>query len=265
MSKMAVRKKTKSERKKFSFTPIKVNHSIVRLLAVTLLLFSFAFVGFQGLKSVKHLWPVKKILLQGDIAYLDQSVIVNFVNQLPNKSMLAIDLEEIQNQTKNIDWVKNIEVRKVWPEQLVFTVEEHQPVARVNKYILTQQGTKIYQQDELEKFEGLPKIEIQHDELNEQSYASVWQEFKQVKRQFELLSLELSSLSIDPVKNWHLQFNDGLILNLGRRDRMARVERLVKIFSTIENKNNIKLIDLRYHNGIAVEWFKDETKERLNG
>lgn len=251
---MAVKNKSKKE---ISFSLPKANKNIARLILFVVIAVFSVFLMDRGNQVWKDIWPVKHVMLQGDTQYLVESDIVEFINQLPVKGMLSIDLETMQKSAKEIDWIKTVDIRKVWPETLVFNVTEHQPVAKIDEYILTQQGTRIKRGERIELFASLPKIIMDFEgDVETSEYVSIWRDFKQIKKQFELLSLELANLRVDQVKNWHLEFGNGLQMNLGRKNHIQRVDRLVKVYSTIKNKKYIKSIDLRYHNGVAVEWIE---------
>ncbi len=263
-SKMAIKKQYSSW---INFPKRELNASkiFVRLLLLLMIGSTVFFVVTMGKQFWSNIWPVQRVLLEGDTHYLKASDIQDFMQQQKVKGLLSIDLDDLQQAAKSIDWIQSVEIRKVWPEQLVFKVVEHKPVARVDDFILTQKGTKIKQVGNEVLFSQLPEINFYHSETVElEHYQRVWREFKQVKRQFELLSLELQGLYIDPVKNWRMKFMNGLELNLGRKQRTERVDRLVRVFSSIQNKSKIKSIDLRYHNGLAVEW-QNENESQTSG
>lgn len=259
--KMAVKNRQNKQRK-FEFKAPRATKSLLRVASVALLVTGISFVGWHGIKIWQTVWPVKQVLLQGETIYIQDQDIADFVRSQPQQGMLAIELEEMQNAAAQLDWVDKVEIRKVWPEQLVFYVVEHEPVVRIGGKVLTEKGTLISQGNQTQLFESLPQLvlekEVGADEYLVKKYQRVWQEFKQVKNQFDALSLNLISLKIDKVNNWQLEFADGLEMNLGRKDRAQRVERLGKVYSAINNKQHLKSIDLRYHNGLAVEWNKQE-------
>ena len=142
--KMAIRKDPEVSRS-FEFAIPSAGKAIMRALSVGLLMVGLVFIIFQADVLWKNIWPVKKVILQGENQYLQAADIVNFVNSQSVKGMLAIDLEQLQKNASKIGWVQSVEVRKVWPDQLVFVVNEHHPVARFGKFVLTAAGTKIEQ------------------------------------------------------------------------------------------------------------------------
>ncbi len=57
---------------------------------------------------------------------------------------------------------------------------------------------------------------------------------------------------------WQLTLNDGVTLNLGRENRIERVQRFMDVYPQImQNKaadQQINYVDLRYDTGLAVGW-----------
>ncbi|TQV75284.1 FtsQ-type POTRA domain-containing protein [Aliikangiella marina] len=260
--KMAVRK-NKPKQKRFEFKAPRLSKAIARATAVLTVLLGLGFAVYQGTQAYHDIWPVKQVMVENDLRYVKESDLAKFVMSQDVKGMLAIDIKQLQSKAVEIDWVKGVEVRKVWPDQLLFSVSELQPVAVVDGGILTREGTKIAKDDREWLFSSLPNLSIAStDKVTNQDYLKVWQEFKQIKRQLELLALNLDALKVDEVKNWHLSFDNGLQMNLGRKDRAERIARLVKVYASIKEVKRIKNIDLRYHNGISVEWLAAD--EALN-
>ena len=207
----------------------------------------------------QEIWPVEEVVLQGDFEYLNANNLIAFVNGQAVKGMLAIDLEQLQKDTLKLDWVAAVEIRKVWPQQLVFNLKEENPIARIGNSVLTQTGKQIKQGEDELKFSHLPQLNLADSSLDNNELLDLWKAFKHMKRQLELVALKPDVMSVDVINNWQLDLANGLTLNLGRKLRQERVARLVKVFPTIKNKAQIQSIDLRYSNGLSVEWL--ETKE----
>ena len=260
--KMAVKKNDKQ--RSLNFEMPRAGKAVIRSFIGLVALGVLIFIGMQGHSLYKTMWPVKKIAIQNEVQFIDKSELSTLISEQVEEGMWAIDLELLQQKLKNVNWVKNIEIRKVWPDQLILIVEEHQPAVRFGSEILTHSGTKVSIVKEQEWMKTLPVVEMNKaNEKSAQDLKSVWSEYRLIKRQFELVQLNLDLLKIDEINNWNLYFESGLTVNLGRKHHKDRVERLVSVFDEIESKNLINQIDLRYSNGFAVE-LKEEVKD-LNG
>jgi cell division protein FtsQ len=58
--------------------------------------------------------------------------------------------------------------------------------------------------------------------------------------------------------SWQLTLNDGVTLNLGRENRVERIQRFMNMYSDIKNNSKgdqqVGYVDLRYDTGVAVGW-----------
>ena len=236
---MAIKKQPKQRKLNFEFA--RAGKASFRLVLVAGLFVSSVWVAVKGIDWYAAVWPVKQVSLENDSRYFSQQELIQFLNQNQIKGMWAIDLDELQQSVKQIDWVKNVEIRKIWPDHLSFYIEEHQPVARFGEYVLTQAGTKIAQGQKAQILAFLPKIELEDaDQTSAQSYSKIWQEYKTIRRQFELLDLKLSKLEVDQINNWLLHFESGIGINLGRKEHLERVDKLVQVYNSIEKQSGVE-------------------------
>ncbi len=260
---MAVKRKPVRQAKLSGF-PTNVNYqSSLRWLVSGLVLIGLIFLVIKLVSAWSQLWPVKQIVIEGEPRYLQREVIVEFVKQQSIPGMLAIDLNQLQKAAKKIDWVKAVEIKKIWPDKLVFNIQEHHPVVFLGDSILTQQGSRISVDESNQEFNQLPLFDFKSKvQMTDAKYLTLWNSFKQIKREFELLSLTPEKLLVDELSNWVLYFSNGLEINLGRKNHHERIDRLVNSYTKIKNKNQLKKIDLRYHNGLAIQWL-DNPREDL--
>jgi cell division protein FtsQ len=79
-------------------------------------------------------------------------------------------------------------------------------------------------------------------------------------------SLKIDELILSERFSWQLTLNDGVTLNLGREERVKRVQRFMDQYPRIKAELKVKkirekyknqavdYIDLRYDTGLAVGW-----------
>lgn len=260
--KMAV--KNSNKQRKFSFEFGRATKSGLRLLIALGIFSVVGFVFYQAGSIYKEMWPVKHVAIESKLRFVDKEELSRSVFDFIDEGMWAIDLAKLQHQLREFDWIKNVEIRKVWPDQLVLVIEEHNPQVRFGKNILTQSGTKVLIAKEQVWMTKLPFVEMHNqDEMTAEELKRIWAGYKKYKRQFELVNLDARFLKVDEINNWILEFANELTVNLGRKNHEARVERLVGVYSEIKDKSQIERIDLRYSNGFAV--VKKEVDRDLNG
>ena len=83
--------------------------------------------------------------------------------------------------------------------------------------------------------------------------------------------LKFSELSIDELllterHSWQLTLNNGVMLNLGRENKIERVQRFMDVYPQIiktkKENQQVDYVDLRYDTGLAVGWKTAEKKQR---
>jgi cell division protein FtsQ len=79
--------------------------------------------------------------------------------------------------------------------------------------------------------------------------------------------LAIDELVLSERFSWQLTLIDGVTLNLGRENRVERIQRFMDIYSTIKENTKadqqIDYVDLRYDTGAAVGWKPLVKKERV--
>jgi cell division protein FtsQ len=68
--------------------------------------------------------------------------------------------------------------------------------------------------------------------------------------------LKLKRLRVDARQSWRIETEEGLLLDLGRRDVMPRLSRFVQLYPFMKGQVEAtpERVDLRYTNGFSVYW-----------
>jgi len=74
--------------------------------------------------------------------------------------------------------------------------------------------------------------------------------------------LRIASLQLDARRAVQLQLDNGMQLAVGREERLARLQRFVKVYkkTLAQHAMQIRRVDLRYSNGMAVQWHNTTTR-----
>jgi cell division protein FtsQ len=167
-------------------------------------------------------------------------------------TFFTMDLARARAALADVPWVRDVALRRLWPNRLEVIVAEHDPLARFNEgQFLSVQGQVFTAQsrDMLPKFEG---PEARAGEMAERFRA--WSEV------LRPLSLQLSEVRLSPRGGWRLRATgtDGdLTLELGREEPDARLARFVAahrqtLGALARAGTKVEVVDLRYRNGFAV-------------
>ncbi len=88
----------------------------------------FAYAGLQMLLR-SPLFPLKEIVVRGDMKHADAAEIEAAVDGAGG-NFFATDLAALRARLEQVTWVRRVDLRRVWPDRIELTLEEHVAFAR---------------------------------------------------------------------------------------------------------------------------------------
>lgn len=179
-------------------------------------------------------------------------------------NFFTIDLDRIRDHVLSVAWVKDVNVRRKWPNSLTLHVSEYVPHMRWGEDGWVSRSGTIVLDDSLSTDVHVPTLNGDTQYVSELfAFAQLWQ--KQLVHQGLVLNdVERSSSSA-----WVISFSHKVLdysgeeeastgygvttLLLGSEDVQNRLDRFLRMYS----QNNILLqasnvVDARYPNGLAI-------------
>lgn len=179
-------------------------------------------------------------------------------------SFFTVDLDAVRAGFEAVPWVRRATVRRIWPNRLVVTIEEHRPFALwgdgrlMNTYgeLFTANLAEAEEEGELPELSGPAGTQL-----------AVLSRYEELSRWLSPLGLAPRSLALSQRHAWSVRLNDGTQLLLGRDQGLpieARVNRWVKVYPRVVGRFDrpADVIDLRYPNGFAVRSVSVSTGEK---
>lgn len=166
------------------------------------------------------------------------------------KGYFSQDIQEVKEKLLEMPWVKDVSVRKIYPDKLSITLFEHRPVAVWNKHqLLSEQGNVFQLPKERFEQQGLP-ILFGPDDKSKQ----VLEAWAKIQQDLSSRGLVLRSVAIDNRGSWTITLDNSVELRLGRGEWLPKIDRFVSIFSDINVPEGKRLayVDLRYEYGASV-------------
>jgi len=167
-------------------------------------------------------------------------------------TFFTMNLDRARSSLARVPWVRNVALRRQWPQRLEVTIEEHVPLARWNDTGLVNAEGETFVADyngELPQFAG-----------PEGSAAQVAARFREWGAALVPLELTLEGIRLSPRGGWRLAArgaNGPLAIELGREEPAARLahfgaayERTIGALARAGTR--IEHVDLRYRNGFAA-------------
>jgi cell division protein FtsQ len=148
-------------------------------------------------------------------------------------------------------WVSGIFVRRYWPDRVEITIIEKNAVARWNEQGLLSDKGEIFSPNQTTYPDKLPLLSGPDGKQ-----ITMLQTFIEMNRLFAPLHVRITQLELSPYLSWKLMLDNGMILRIGHKDVLTRVDHFVKVYPKVVGDRimDVEYVDLRYPNGMAVRW-----------
>ena len=198
--------------------------------------------------------PVRVVGVDGEIVHLDRQRLQRAVVEAVDGSFFSVDLAHIRRQLEQLPWIESASVRRIWPDTLRVHVVEQVPLAYWGDDGLVSQRGEVFRPEKLPRLKGLAKLQG-GDELAPR----ITREYLRMRTLLETAGLGIDRVWVDARQAWRLQADNGLMLNLGRREVMPRLSRFVQLYPYLvaQTQRRPETVDLRYTNGFTVRWHED--------
>ncbi len=185
-------------------------------------------------------------------------------------NFFSIRLDSARAAFETVPWVRKASVRRIWPNGLAVTIEEHEALGiwgnadeptLINKYgeLFVANHAEAEADGKLLRFNG-----------PEGSNQDVMALYRQLNDWFKPWGVKASEVNLSNRYAWSAKLDNGMRFEFGRdldqKDREqinARVERFFKIWPELQDKwaGKVETVDLRYPNGFAIRLGNGKTSD----
>lgn len=210
---------------------------------VGLVVLAFSLAALQMAMS-SPLWPVQEVTIQGELKHTMRSEIEAALHQRVSGNFFSVDVVEVRNALERLPWVRRAAVRRVWPDRLEATLEEHIALARW--------GDSALVNTHGERFAGGSKETLPRFSGPRSTEAEVTRRYLRFNEIVAPLGVRVNEVILTPRLAWQLKLDNGVRLALGRDADAAeaRLERFLQ--SAAKGLVRYDYVDLRYPNGFAL-------------
>ncbi|ABA59303.1 Cell division protein FtsQ [Nitrosococcus oceani ATCC 19707] len=195
--------------------------------------------------------PLRQVNIKGQFKYVTQQKLHKVTAGYVKGGFFNVNLKTIRTVVEELPWVAQVNVRRVWPDALQIEVQEKIPLARWGKDALISIEGEIFTPPEASFPQGLPKLQGPPD-----SERLLVSRLEKIQAQLNSLGLRVVQLTMGERRDWHVVFEDGMELILGRAHSKQRLTRFQQIYAHLLrlHREDIKRVDMRYTNGFAITW-----------
>ena len=233
--------------------------TLIDLLADLLLLASGVLLAWAGVIALQRLpvFPLRQLVVAVPLNQVSRAQVEHTARTALAGNFFTVNLETAQAQFERMPWVRSASLRRLWPDGVELSVEEHRAAARWTP------------------LEGEARLVNSRGEVFLASTREVLPAFSgpegsapRVLARYQEFSDSLASIGRKPVavqlsarEAWQLKLDDGVMLELGRDqpkhpllDRLSRfTSHYAAVSSSAKNRlQAIGVVDMRYPNGFAL-------------
>ena len=222
----------------------------VGAVLVGLLVTAVAVSLVQELKSR----PLAAVKIVGEFHHVQRGSLQQRLAAFTEAGFIAVDVAKLRQAALSHPWVKQVSVRRVWPDSLHVSVVERAAVAHWNNSALLEADGSAFEPASIHVNE-LPWLEGPLG--REQDVLAM---FRQLHDAIGPFAGGITRLTLSSRGAWQAELAQGAILVLGRSPDLPRLRSYVRAFPQVfqDQLREIARVDLRYTNGFAVRFRTDE-------
>lgn len=208
--------------------------------------------------------PVKHVQVSGELNFLDREDLRSLVAANITGGYFTVNLNQVREILLQQPWIKTASLRRTWPASVDVSVVERVPVAYWNDDAYLSQAGQVFKPKTISTGLNLP-----HLSGTTGQHEKVWKFMNVLYKETALLNYEVVKLELDERRAWQMVIanpqaaSEHIRVRLGRFDTQKRMQRFVHILPALMAANtskqsgrminDIRLIDMRYPNGFAVQ------------
>lgn len=236
--------------------------TLMNLLADVLTVLAVAGLAWAALAALQRLpvFPLREVVLTAPPQRVSMEQIAHAARSTVGGNFFTVDLEAARASFAKLPWVRTASVRRLWPEGLSLTLEEHEAAARWRPPgshdggLVNVQG-EVFAADLPDDATALPRLSGP-----EGSAAELLARHAEFNGVLAAIGRRVEAVALSPRRAWQLRLDDGATIELGRdQERHPLALRLARFAAHYENVRarlgTVRVVDMRYPNGFVVSGF----------
>ena len=237
----------------------KLSRFLMRCFAVMLT------IGILVWLSQRPVFALKQIQIEPvagqTLKHINKSMVKQQVLETVQGNFFSVRLEDVKRGFESMPWVRHANVRRVWPNGLIVSIEEQKPFGTwggSDSHALINNHGEIFAGRVSEINDDVILVDFRGPE---DSGPEVMSLYEKANNWFKPWGAEVVGLALTERYAWHIKLSNGMKVEFGRDEESSdktlteeRVARLFKYWPQVQEKwaNRVDAVDLRYANGFAV-------------
>jgi cell division protein FtsQ len=156
------------------------------------------------------------------VAHVTEAQIRLVADRRVHGTFFTVDLDNVRESLEKLPWVREARVERRWPDTLVVSLTEQEPLARWNDNALVNAEGGVF----VAAADGeLPRLSGPED-----SSAEVVAAYRRYQAALATLDMRIAELRLSPRRAWSIRLDNGMQLVLGRQQTDVRLARFVSYY-----------------------------------
>jgi cell division protein FtsQ len=229
---------------------------LVRTLGGVFFLAMLCTGGYFAAEPVMNLLerPLSQVTVEGEFRYVGKQRTMDLISAELNSDFLQLDLMKLKAVLESDPWVEYAALGRQWPDTLLVKIIEQKPIARWGDTGFMNQRGEIIHVDNTDALTDLPRLDGDETDANR-----IMQQYQDLSQLLRSRGLEIVTLSGDKKKSWRVTLKGNIDLVIGRDQVMEKMRRFITVYDKHLSSlwPDVKAVDVRYTNGIAVQWLPE--------
>ena len=209
--------------------------------------------GYYGTQAVQQFLsrPIASVLVSGQFVFLSKPEITGLISQNIEKSFVRENLDNMRAKLEVDPWVDRVVLRRQWPDTLHVDIVEEKPIARWGDKGFVNHRGELVRIDDSTAIAHLPRLEG-----DDKQSVRLMKQYQLLSQLLSRYGLKITELKQSTLGVWAVELDNGWQFIAGRNDVARRMQRFMQALAanTIERREDIAVIDMRYENGVAIAW-----------
>ncbi|OTG88189.1 cell division protein FtsQ [Acinetobacter sp. ANC 4558] len=227
-----------------------------------LVAFVILVLGLFGLYQVMTNAKVAELDVVGTQSGVEQKQVINHVMPVVTSNYFTSDLKQIRDKALELSWVDRVVVSRSWPNSIRVRVMPKHAIARWGTGRLLSDSGDVFTEVVTKNNQQLPLL---HGPIHQSKM--MMRRYNEINQLFLPVNLRLKELYLTDRMTWFMQFDSGLRIIVDQDQMMSKLQRLSYLAEHDLKPiwNQISAIDVRYRNGLAIQWKNSVPPKIING
>ena len=219
-------------------------------------------VGVYGLYTVMTDAHIAELNVVGTRSDAEKLQVMQHVAPTVTTNYFTSDLEKIRDQALELSWVDRVVVSRAWPNSIRVRVMPRHAIARWGTGRLLSDSGDIFAEVTPQNNQKLPLL---HGPATQSKM--MMRRYNEINQLFLPVNVHLKELYLTERMTWFMQFDSGLRVIVDQEQTMSKLQRLSHLAQNDLKPvwGKISSVDLRYRNGLAIQWKNSAPPNIVNG